>query len=158
MSPEDVLIVQKTWRAVLPIGDTFAELFYGKLFSLDPALRPMFRESLKEQGRNLTAMLSVAVGGLAHPEKIMLGVRELGRRHAAYGVQPAHYETAWTALVWALERCFGEAFTPQARAAWTAAYRFFAATMQDAAKRKPVDAATAGSAPASMPGGAARAP
>lgn len=132
MTAEQIDIVQRTWRAVLGVGDTFAEIFYGKLFSLDPSLRPMFRTSMKEQGRSLTAMMSVAVGGLARPERITLAVRQLGRRHAAYGVQPAHYDVVRTALIWALEKCFGEAFTPPTRAAWLAAYDFFAAIMQDA--------------------------
>ncbi len=140
LSEEQIHVVQATWRAALTVGDTFAELFYGKLFSLDPALRPLFKSSMKEQGRSLTAMLSVAVGGLAHRERITLALRQLGRRHAAYGVLPAHYETVRTALVWALEKCFGDAFTPQARAAWLAAYEFFAATMQDAAKKSSVTA------------------
>ena len=34
MTPQQVEIVQATWRLVLPIGDTAAEFFYGKLFSL----------------------------------------------------------------------------------------------------------------------------
>jgi hemoglobin-like flavoprotein len=134
VTPDEVRTVQLTWRSVLTIGDTFAEIFYGKLFSLDPGLRPLFHGSMKEQGRNLTAMLSVAVGGLADPEKIALALRQLGRRHAAYGVRPEHYATFRAALVWALETCFGEALTPQARAAWLAAYDFLAAAMHAAAK------------------------
>ena len=155
MSEEQIDVVQRTWRAVLGVADTFAEIFYGKLFSLDPSLPALFgRTSMKEQGRSLTAMMSVAVGGLAHPEKILLALRQLGRRHAGYGVQPAHYVTVRAALVWALEKCFGDAFTPETRAAWLAAYDFFAATMQDAAKRSAVTAP----APGPSSGGAARAP
>src|SRR5262245_18329482 len=90
MTAEQIELVQRTWRAVLPVGDTAAELFYGKLFSLDPTLRSLFRNDLVEQGRNLTAMISVAVGMLSRPEKITLAVRQLGRRHAAYGVEPRH--------------------------------------------------------------------
>ena len=147
--------MQATWRAVLTVGDTFAELFYGKLFSLDPSLRALFaRTTPKEQGRSLTAMMSVAVGGLGNPEKIVLGLGQLGRRHAAYGVQPAHYGTVRAALVWALEKCFGDAFTAETRAAWLAAYEFFATTMQDAAKRSGVTAP----APAPSSAGAAPAP
>ena len=133
MTAEQVQLVQSTWRSVLTIGDTFAELFYGKLFSLDAGMRPLFRNSMKDQGRSLTAMMSVAVGGLAQPEKIALALRQLGRRHAAYGVQPRHYELMRAALIWALEKCFGEGFTPEARMAWLAAYDFLARTMQEAA-------------------------
>src|SRR3954464_2331388 len=78
-------IVERTWRAVLPVGDTFAELFYGRLFALDPDLRRLFREDLVEQGRNLTAMLSVVAANMARPERIAVALRQLGRRHASYG-------------------------------------------------------------------------
>lgn len=133
MNPEQIELVQATWRQVQPIGDTAAELFYGKLFSLDPGVRPLFKNDLKDQGRNLTAMISVAVHWLARPEKILVAVQQLGRRHVAYGVQPRHYEIVATALLWTLEKCLGEAFTPEARSAWTAAYDMLAKTMQGAA-------------------------
>ncbi len=132
MTPQQIELVQRTWRSVLPVGDTAAELFYGKLFSLDPTLRALFKNDMKDQGRNLTAMISVAVGALARPERITLAVRELGRRHAAYGVKPRHYEIVATALLWALEKCLGEAFTPEVRAAWSSTYAFLAGTMQEA--------------------------
>jgi hemoglobin-like flavoprotein len=133
MSPEQVGLVQMTWRKVQPVGDTAAELFYGKLFSLDPQVRALFKNDLREQGRNLTAMISVAVHWLGQPEKVVIALRQLGRRHAAYGVQPRHYEVVAVALLWMLESCLGEAFTPEARAAWTAAYAMLAKTMQEQA-------------------------
>jgi hemoglobin-like flavoprotein len=86
-----------------------------------------------EQGRNLTAMISVAVGMLHKPERIALAVRQLGERHAGYGVERRHYELAGTSLIWMLEKCLGEAFTPEAKAAWWATYAFLASRMQEAA-------------------------
>ncbi len=132
MTPEQIELVQRTWRSVLPVGDTAAELFYGKLFSLDPTLKALFKNDMKDQGRNLTAMMSVAVGALARPERITVAVRELGRRHVAYGVKPRHYEVVATALLWMLEKSLGEAFTPEVRAAWSSTYAFLAGTMQGA--------------------------
>jgi hypothetical protein len=38
------------------------------------------------------------------------------------------------ALLWTLEQGLGEAFTPEAREAWAAAYGLLATTMQDAAR------------------------
>ena len=131
MTPEQVVMVQATWRPVLTVGDTFAELFYGKLFSLDANLRALFSLDLREQGRNLTAMISVVTGSLARPERVGLALRELGRRHRTYGVQPRHYDTVAAALLWALEQCLGEAFTPETRAAWCAAYDLLARAMQE---------------------------
>src|SRR5712692_11298144 len=134
MTAEQIELVQRTWRSILPVGDTAAELFYGKLFSLDPTLKALFKNDMKDQGRNLTAMMSVAVGALSRPERITLAVRELGRRHAAYGVQPRHYEIVATALLWALEKCLGEAFTPEVRTAWTEVYGLLARTMEEAGR------------------------
>ena len=133
MTPEHIELVQRTWRAVLPVGDTAAELFYGKLFSLDPGLRRLFKNDMVEQGRNLTAMISVAVGMLHKPERILLAVRQLGERHAGYGVERRHYELVGTSLIWMLDKVLGEAFTPEVKAAWWAAYAFLADAMQEAA-------------------------
>ena len=49
---------------MLPIRDAFAELLYGKLFSLDPRLQQLFTGDMKEQGRNLAAMISIVVRSL----------------------------------------------------------------------------------------------
>lgn len=133
MTPEQVELVQRTWRAVLPVGDTAAELFYGKLLSLDPAVRELFKNDMLEQGRNLTAMISVVVGALSKPERIHLAVRQLGERHAAYGVERRHYELVGTSLIWTLEKCLGEAFTADVKAAWWATYAFLAEAMLNGA-------------------------
>ena len=132
MTPDQVELVQRTWRAVLPVGDTAAEFFYGKLFSLDSSIQGLFHDEPREQARNLTAMISVVVGSLSSPERILLAVRQLGQRHAAYGVKPRHYELGRIALVWMLEQVLEEAFTPAVRTAWASVYDLFATTMRDA--------------------------
>ena len=122
-------IVQMSWRAVLPVGDTFAELFYGRLFSVDPELRKLFKDDLVEQGRNLTAMLSVATANLAKPERIGVALRQLGKRHAAYGVRPEHFALVEDALLFALEHALIDVFTAEVKAAWQAAYALLASMM-----------------------------
>jgi hemoglobin-like flavoprotein len=130
LSEEQVVLVQRSWRAVQLVGDTAAELFYGKLFSIAPEVRPLFRGEVRDQGRNFTAMMSVAVHWLGKPEKVSLAVRQLGARHAAYGVRDHHYSVVGAALLWMLEESLGEAFTPEVEEAWWAAYRLLASTMQ----------------------------
>ena len=132
MTREQADIVQSTWRAVLPVGDTFAELFYGRLFGVDPGLRKLFRDDMLEQGRNLTAMLSVAAANLAKPERIRLALRQLGQRHAAYGVEPKDFRTVEDALLFALEHALIDVFTPEVKAAWQAAYAELSSTMLEA--------------------------
>src|SRR5262249_60984132 len=64
MTPEQKQIDQDTFAAGEPIAETAAALFYGRLFDLDPSLRPMFRGDIGEQGRKLMQTLAVVVHGL----------------------------------------------------------------------------------------------
>lgn len=137
MTPEQVHLVQSSWRKVLPIADTAAELFYTRLFGLDPSVKTLFKGDMKAQGRKLMAMIGTAVNGLSKLDSIVPAVQELGRRHVKYGVKDIHYDTVGAALLWTLGQGLGEAFTPDVKSAWTAAYGVLAATMKDAADKVP---------------------
>lgn len=133
MSPTQIELVQSSWEKVVPIADTAAELFYGRLFELDPSLKPLFTTDIKEQGKKLMQMISVAVNGLNDLEKIVPAVEELGKRHVKYGVKDEHYDTVGSALLWTLEKGLGDAFTPDVKEAWTETYTLLATTMKNAA-------------------------
>jgi hemoglobin-like flavoprotein len=143
MTPQQIQIVQTTWKMVVPIADTAASLFYGRLFVLDPSLAPMFGSDMTEQRRRLMTMIGVAVTGLTRIDTIVPVLRNLGARHVGYGVQDAHYATVGAALLWTLEQGLGPAFTGEAREAWTAAYTLVATTMQDGARAAALPSALA---------------
>jgi hemoglobin-like flavoprotein len=134
MTPEQIVLVQRSWRQVLPIADTAAEMFYTKLFSMDPALKPLFSGDMKTQGRKLMAMIGTAVNGLSKIDSLVPAVQDLGRRHVKYGVKDAHYDTVAGALLWTLEQGLGDGFTPDVKGAWTTVYGVLSTTMKDAAK------------------------
>ncbi len=136
MTPKQKELVQKSFEQVLPIADTAAELFYGRLFELDPSHRLLFKGDMASQGRALMSMIQVAVVGLDKMERIVPAVQNLGRRHATYGVKDSHYETVGAALLWTLEQGLGEKFTPDVKAAWTEVYTVLATTMKDAAAER----------------------
>lgn len=133
MTPHQATLVQTTWEQVVPIADTAAALFYGKLFELDPALKPLFTSDIKDQGKKLMQMITVAVRGLGNLAALVPAVQELGRRHVGYGVRKEHYATVGAALLWTLEQGLGPAFTPEVREAWATVYGVLATTMQAAA-------------------------
>ena len=127
-------LVQTSFATNVPIADDAAALFYQRLFELDPSLQAMFRGSMIEQRKKLMQMLTAAVKGLDRLEQLVPVVRDLGRRHATYGVAEAHYDTVGAALLWTLEMGLGAAFTAETREAWTAVYGLLATTMKDAAR------------------------
>jgi hemoglobin-like flavoprotein len=133
MTPQQINLVQDTFNMVAPIAEQAAALFYDRLFTLDPSLRPMFHGDMTEQGRKLMATLALAVSGLNQPEKIIPAVQHLGRKHVAYGVQPEHYDIVGEALLWTLGQGLGDAFTVETEEAWTAAYMMLANVMEGAA-------------------------
>ncbi|HET6315779.1 MAG TPA: globin family protein [Chloroflexota bacterium] len=132
MTPDQIRLVQQSFQSVAPIADTAAELFYSRLFELDPSLRPLFRGDMAEQRRKLMQMLSVAVAGLNNLDALVPAVQALGRRHARYGVRAEHFDTVAVALLWTLGQGLGDAFTDDVRNAWTAVYSVLASTMQAA--------------------------
>ena len=126
-------LVQESFATIVPIADDAAALFYRRLFEIDPGLRPMFPGEMAEQRKKLMQMITAAVKGLDRLEQLVPVVRDLGRRHAGYGVKDEHYGTVGAALLWTLEKGLGAAFTPETKEAWSAVYGLLAITMQKAA-------------------------
>ncbi len=137
MNAEQIALVQESYKLVDPISEQAAALFYDRLFTIDPSARPLFHNDMAAQGRALMGMLRVAVKGLSKLDTIVPAVQQLGVRHVGYGVRPEQYETVGAALIWTLEQGLGDAFTPQVREAWVAAYTVLAQTMKDAAAAQP---------------------
>ena len=134
MTPEQIALVQDSWAKVEGIADQAAALFYDRLFSTDPALKPLFKGNMEEQGKKLMTMIGVAVKGLDKLDAIVPAVQKLGARHKDYGVKPADYDTVAQSLLWTLGQGLGDAFDGDTEAAWTAAYTILATTMIDAAE------------------------
>ena len=130
MNSEQVKLVQSSFELVRPIADTAAHIFYERLFTLDPSLRPMFKGDMATQGRMLMSVLGTAVKGLTDLDALVPVLRSLGARHVGYGVRDEHYITVGTALLWTLDQGLGEAFTTDVREAWTEAYGLLADVMQ----------------------------
>lgn len=134
MTPKQVGLIKVTWDKVFPIADKAAELFYGKLFELDPELKPLFSGDMTEQGKKLMSTINLVVEGLEKLDELVPAVQELGVRHVGYGVKDEHYDTVAEALLWTLGQGLGDDFTDEVKEAWTAAYVVLATTMKDAAK------------------------
>ena len=133
MSVTEVDLVQSSFAKIAPISDRAGELFYQRLFELDPSLRPLFKGDMKLQQRKLMTTLGIVVEGLRHPENIIEAAQDLGRKHADYGVIDEHYTVVGEALLWTLQQGLGKDFTPEVRKGWETAFRLVSGIMRDAA-------------------------
>ena len=133
MDQEQQHLVRASFAKVAPIADTAAAMFYDRLFATDPTLRPLFKGDMVVQGRLLMTMIETAVENVHQLDQILPAVRDLGWRHAGYGVKAADYDTVAGALLGALEQALGPEFTPAVRDAWVAYYQTLAGEMKAAA-------------------------
>jgi hypothetical protein len=87
MTSRQIELVQSSFRAVQPILDAAAAMFYDRLFELDPTLRRLFHTPPDRQARMLAQALTIVVSSLDRPAQIKDAVEALGRRHVGYGVR-----------------------------------------------------------------------
>lgn len=131
MNSFQILVFQHSFLQLMPDADKLSDLFFARLFQLDPTLRGMFPNDLRVQKSKLMRALALVTRSLESPEQWQPLVLQLGRRHAGYGVTARHYEIFGQALLWTVETGLGEDFTPELRAAWCAFYDELATRMQD---------------------------
>jgi hemoglobin-like flavoprotein len=133
MNKQQIKLVQRSFAAIHAAPAPFAELFYARLFALDPSLRALFKTDLAEQQGKLVDMLALIVDALLDVKRLVPLLQALAQRHVSYGVVADHYATVGAALIWAFEQRLGPAWTREVAAAWRAAYTLLADTMIGAA-------------------------
>ena len=141
LTDEQKSIVVESWRLVVPIAETAADLFYKRLFELKPEYEALFPGDLVRQKKKLVRMLGFIVKSLdwksnqwreniSPDEDLFLIVLALGRRHGhLYNIPEDSYGPVGEALIWTLDYGLGEAFNDEVRDAWTCVYGVLAKTM-----------------------------
>ena len=130
MTPQQIALVQNSFKSVAPIASKAAAFFYDRLFEIAPEVRQLFPADLSGQKVKLMGILATAINNLHRLDAILPTVRRLGDRHRDYGVSAEHYATVGAALLWTLEQGLGAGFTSEVKAAWYEAYCALAEAMQ----------------------------
>jgi hemoglobin-like flavoprotein len=133
MTPDDIRIVQESWRKVEPVEDIAAELFYTRLFELDPPLRLICGDDVKGRRERFRLVVGATVRGLARVDMLLPAVREFGVRHPLPGEVEQHHANVASALLWMLEKALRREFTPDVKAAWIKAYGMLSLTIRESA-------------------------
>ena len=137
MTPEQAQIIKLTFAQVMRDKGTVRLMFYDRLFTIAPEVKPLFKGDIAAQSRKLMDTLALAVGMLRDMPTLVITLEGRARRHVGYGVRDEHYDKVGEALLWTLERGLKDAFTPQVRDAWAALYAAVARIMRNAAKGQP---------------------
>ena len=129
MTPDEINLVRQGFDRIAPLAEQIGFEIYERLFAMDPSLRALFHIDMPTQVHHFMGALTMVVQSLDNLTPILEQIQALGRRHATYGVQPRHFAMGGVALLDTLEARLGEAFTPEARAAWTRAYQTLTGAM-----------------------------
>jgi hemoglobin-like flavoprotein len=118
MTTREKQLVRESFQSIREEAGPVALLFYGRLFALEPALRPMFHGDIARQGQKLMDMLAVTVESLDRFHTMTQALHAIGQRHTSYGVLPRHYEIVQAALIWALGQALATTSGSDVLAAW----------------------------------------
>ncbi|MEZ5592056.1 MAG: globin domain-containing protein [Gammaproteobacteria bacterium] len=132
MTLAQIDLVKQSWRQTATATPPLSEVFYARLFTLEPGLRALFCNDMRLQQKKLSDMLGIIIKHLDKPADLTSTIRALGIRHSGYGVKDEHYTLVEQALIQALQDCLGQAFNPATEQAWRLAYRALADAMSTA--------------------------
>lgn len=131
-------LVRESFESLKQYDTAVVVLFYGRLFEIAPEAKALFKIDIRKQSKKLLDTLSTTVDALDRFEELSPFLRELGRRHLGYGVQPEHYGMLKSALLWAFGQGLGLEFDRETRAAWDQLLTSISTVMLEAAAEQPL--------------------
>ena len=135
MTTQQIQLIKQSWASVASLDTlTVGTLFYDKLFSIAPEVRPLFRSPVSDQSRKLLSMIGYVINKLERLDEIAHEIGGLAKRHVHYGVKNEHYAVVGEALLWTLQQGLGQQWNDEMEAAWSNCYRTLSGAMILASK------------------------
>lgn len=143
MTPAQLRLLQRSFAKIEPMADEFGAIFYARLFTIAPEIRPLFRTDLKAQQSkfmkvikevvqlHLRAIVSLPVTADTSSRAVLPGAFWSGKLHTAYGVRMEDYAIMKSALLWALDKALGADATDEVKGAWSSAYDIVVNAMEE---------------------------
>jgi len=134
MDPRNIELLAASFARVSANKADAATLFYARLFTTAPQLRPLFKGDLETQKQKLMSSLAQIVDFYRVGVDPHGYLAQLGQGNKAYGVKRSHFDAIGDALIFTLAQVLGDEFSPDIRAAWVHAYDEVSAVMIRAAE------------------------
>jgi hemoglobin-like flavoprotein len=130
-------LVEASFERVKGRAERLVARFYDLLFQAHPSVRELFPSDMRGQQKKLGATLALAVRNLSQPEVLAPALRELGRKHRAYGAKPEHFGAVGGALIEALREFDSGHWSAETEQAWTDTYTTVADLMREGMAETP---------------------
>jgi len=129
----DIDILEQSFAALAPYGETLVARFYEELFNRYPQVKVLFKNTTPdEQQRKLLSALKLVVSNLRNPTVLTQTLQNLGARHQQYGAVPGHYQAVASTLLDVMEEIAGPLWSSRVKNAWSNALQTIAQIMLNA--------------------------
>ena len=125
LSDETKAIVSSTKPVLEEHGLAITTSMYERLFTEHPEVESLFAGAAPGQADRLAGAVLAYAEHIENIEALVPVVQEIGAKHVAAGVEPAHYDVVGGALLGAMVDVLGE-LDPAVLDAWGEAYGFLA--------------------------------
>jgi methyl-accepting chemotaxis protein len=130
----DLDALETSFDLVAPRGDELVDVFYTRLFATAPVVEPLFAGiDMHRQKSMLLGTLVLLRKSLRDLGAVVPKLRELGRKHVAYGAHAEHYPVVGTVLIASMAEVAGEQWRPEYERAWSEALDVVAGAMLEGA-------------------------
>ena len=119
LTAEQKRLIRESFVRLEPAIDLVGQLFYLKLYRLDPAFRDRFGGDPEILGRKFMAGVKLTIVSLRHEDCLTPVIKLLGLRQRQLGMKVRDYRTMAKAWMWTLERSLEQSLTRQAKDAWS---------------------------------------
>lgn len=133
MDKTQIRLIQDGSANVAPMTDVAAQIFYTRLFELDPGLRDLFRGEMPARSARLMPVISAAMRILSDVPKLMPVAESLDRRAKGDDSYDRDCATVGRALLWTVREGVSGGFAPKTRTAWGTIHHVMAELIQRAA-------------------------
>lgn len=125
LTPEQVKIIKATVPIIREHGKDVTTLFYKTVLEEHPELHNVFNQTDQVNNHQAQALAGSLLAYAEHIDDLGAlspAVEKISAKHASLYIQPGHYEIVGEGLIRAMATLLGDAFTPEVKDAWAAAY------------------------------------
>ncbi|KXT15175.1 hypothetical protein AC579_3925 [Pseudocercospora musae] len=125
LTPEQVRIIRVTASVIKEHGTTVTSLFYKTVLEEYPSLKNVFNHTNQANNHQAKALAGSLYAYASHIDDLgalSSTFEKICHKHASLYIQPEHYKIVGEGLIRAMGNILGEAFTPEVKDAWEAAY------------------------------------
>ncbi|MCH7370606.1 MULTISPECIES: globin domain-containing protein [Aeromonas] len=131
MTTAQIELVQKAWGKVTALNTSYVLEVYEELFRQSPELINLFPDPSGMPIAKVSETLNTVITSLEQLDALGFIIRDLGRRHQKFNVQPHQFALLKQALTTVLARRLGESFKPELAEAWSQMYDEISTLMQE---------------------------